>query len=183
MIAQPAACRRHRPVLEALIERGERDPRTAGALDHLATCRSCEHELTELALTLAALRRVGREARRAPVPAPAPARVVALAAAPRRQPGRWAWRMQLGGLLAGAAIAALVVMPRSLYPTQSLGDAPARPVVADPWRAAETRIAAAPDTPSMAAPSAVPPRYPEGLLRPWKEVFGSDVTPRELKPR
>jgi hypothetical protein len=169
-------------VLEALVERAERGPATAAALDHLSTCLRCERELTELALTVAALRRVGGELRRSPVPAPAPVRVAALAVPRRRS---WAWRMQLGSLVTGAAIAALVVLPRTVGPTVSYGETveAVHPAVVVPWRAAENRIAAAPDAPPIAAPTSVPPRYPEGLLRPWKEVFPSDAIPPELAPR
>ena len=70
------ACRPHRGVLEALVERGERGPTVGAALDHLETCATCERDLTELALTVAALRRAGRELRAAPVPEPSPARLV-----------------------------------------------------------------------------------------------------------
>ena len=65
MIAADTACRRHRPVLVDLVDHGERGPATPAALDHLATCRPCERELTELALTIAALRRAGAAYRRA----------------------------------------------------------------------------------------------------------------------
>lgn len=175
-------CRPHRAALEALVEHGERDDATPAALDHLGICSTCEAELTELALTVSALRHVGRELRLAPVPAPSPRRVAALAA-PRRGP--WSWRLQVGGLLTGAAIAALVVLPRSSSPAWSAGDAleSARPAVVATWRIAETRIAAEPDTPSFSAPGSVPPRYPEGLIRPWKEVAQNDATPRGFAPR
>jgi hypothetical protein len=176
------ACRPHRGALEALVERGERGPGIAAALDHLEACAACERELTELALTIAALRRAGRELRAAPVPNPTPSRVVALAA-PRR--GRWSWRIQLGGLLTGAAIAALVVVPRAgtgaPAPTDS---APvARTAVTASWRLAEAHLALTPDTPPFSArETTVPPRYPDGLLKPWKEVPSIDAVPRERLP-
>jgi hypothetical protein len=174
------ACRPHRPALEALVEHGERGPETPSALDHLGTCRTCERELTELALTVAALRHAGRELRAVPVPAPPSARIVALASA-RRSP--WSWRLQVGSLLTGAAIAALVVIPRMGPGTGGTITESIRPPVTAGWRMAESRIAAEPDIPSFSVPGAVPPRYPEGLLRPWKEVSPSDATPREFRPR
>ena len=182
MISRAVTCRRHRGPLEAFVERGERGPATAAALDHLDACRLCERELTDLALTAAALRRAGRELRQMPVPAPARGRVVALAVPSR---DRWSWRLQLGGLLTGAAIAALVVVPHSTRSEPLAGDslAQVRTTQAIPWRAAEARLAEAPDEPSFAAPSTLPPRYPEGLSRPWKEVFPADATPREFEPR
>jgi anti-sigma factor RsiW len=173
MTGVPFACRPYRATLEALVEHGERGLLTPAALDHLGVCAACERDLTSLALTVAALRRAGREVQRAPVPAPSRARLAALAA-PRGTP--WPWRLQLGGLLTGAAIAALVVLPGTGRPTSWTGDAvePARTVVAT-WRMAEVRLATGPDTPSFSAPGAVPPRYPEGRLRPWKEVPASDA--------
>jgi hypothetical protein len=176
------ACRPHRATLAALVEHGERGPRTPAALDHLAGCRACEQELTALALTVAALRRAGRDLRAAPVPTPPPSSVAALTT--RRRTG-WSLRLQLGGLLTGAAIAALVVVPRTGTALRTGDDEvePVRPAVTAVWRIAESRIAAEPDNPSFSAPGAVPPRYPDGLLRPWKEVPETDATPREFKPR
>jgi anti-sigma factor RsiW len=176
------ACRPHRGVLEALVERGERGPDVAAALDHLEACAVCERELTELALTIAALRRAGSELRAAHVPDPSPARVVALAAPP---PGRWSWRIQLGGLLTGAAIAALVVFPRAGTGAPRASDAlpVARPAVTASWRLAEAHLALTPDTPPFSArETTVPPRYPDGLLKPWKEVPSTDAVPRERMP-
>lgn len=175
-------CRTHRAALEALVAHGERGPATPAALDHLATCPACERDLTDLALTVAALRRSGRELRVSPVPTPPRARVDALTV---RRPIGWSLRLQLGGLITGAAIAALVVVPRAGYTVHSSSDAqgPARPVVSATWRLAESRIAAEPDSPSLSAPGTVPPRYPEGLMRPWKEVFPTDATPPAFRPR
>ncbi|HEY3336681.1 MAG TPA: hypothetical protein VGK16_15745 [Candidatus Limnocylindrales bacterium] len=176
------ACRPHRAALEALVAHDERGPATSGALDHLSTCPACVHDLTELALTVAALHRAGRELRAVPVPSPPRSRVRALAA-PRR--AGWSLRLQLGGLLTGAAIAALVVVPRAGTTVRSTGDTlePIRPAVTAVWRVAESRIAAEPDNPSFSAVTTLPPRYPEGLLRPWKEVASTDATPRAFRPR
>jgi hypothetical protein len=46
----------------------------------------------------------------------------------------------------------------------------------------EHRLAVTPDTAPIAAVRSLPPRYPEGLLRPWKEVPTTDATARELEP-
>jgi hypothetical protein len=171
-------CRVHRGALEALVLHAERGAATPAALDHLETCPTCERDLTELALTVAALRRAGRELRASPVPAPPRSSVAALTARPR---SGWSWRLQVGGLLTGAAIAALVVAPRSggaAWPASDAGQPVARAEVVAGWRQAEDRIAAEPDTPSFAATGTVPPRYPEGLLRPWKEVPATDASRR-----
>ena len=181
MTGRAVICRRHRRALEAFVDRGERGPGTPAALEHLARCAPCERELTELALTITALRRAGRELHAAPVPVIAPARVAALTARPRSP---WSFRFQLGSLVTGAAIAAMVVLPQAGGSARPASDGltPAQTTTAG-WRVAEIRLAAAPDDPSFAALSALPPRYPEGLTRPWKEVFPTDATPREFEPR
>jgi hypothetical protein len=182
------SCRRHRPVLVDLVDRGERGPGTPAALDHLAVCGACERELTELALTIAALRRAGTAYRalRVPETAPAAARLVPAGraqATPLRKPD-WGRRLQLGSLLTSAGIAAMLVAPHvGLVPEPPITDAaPARkPAVVVPWQQAERRLAATPD-PGSRAVLVLPPRYPEGLLRPWKEVPAPDASPRELEP-
>ena len=173
-----AACRRHLPALVDLVDRGERGPDTDAALDHMTGCVRCRDEVTELALTVAALRRVSTAYRALPVP------VLARPAVPvRRRP--WAWRAQLGGLITSAGIAALLVAPHvGLGPAGTSFDAaPGRPP-APAWQAAEQRIAASPDIASMVAVSdSVIPRYPDGRLRPWKEVPSTDAAARGLDPK
>ena len=191
MTALAHACRPHRGVLEALVERGERGPAIGAALDHLETCATCERDLTELALTVAALRRAGRELRAAPVPQPAPARVAALAV-PRRT--GWAWRMQLGGLLTGAAIAALIVVPRAGtgIPVSSDALEPARPAVSASWRLAEAHLAMTPDNAVVLRardhrPAALsrwtPPTLEGGVSGPTRSrATSADLTPgRDLR--
>jgi hypothetical protein len=173
------ACRRYRPVLVDLVDRGERGPGTDAALEHLVVCGACEREVTEVALTVAALRRAGATWRAIPVPA------MARPALPRsRRP--WAWRAQLGGLITSAGIAALLVAPQvGLLPAAPLPGSDAatsRPPAAS-WYAAESRIAASPDVASMAALGTLPPRYPEGRTRPWKEVNPADAAARGLDPQ
>jgi hypothetical protein len=173
------ACRRYRPILVDLVDHGERGPSTGDALDHLVGCPACEREVTEVALTVAALRRAGTTWRAIPVPA------MARPAAPRRR-RPWAWRAQLGGIITSAGIAALLVAPQvGLLPSVSFRGAdtvPSRPPAAS-WYAAESRIAASPDVASMAALGTLPPRYPEGRFRPWKEVNPADATARGLDPQ
>lgn len=55
-------CGRHRAALVHFVDRREILPNTTAALDHLDRCRACEEELEGIALAIAALRRVGREA-------------------------------------------------------------------------------------------------------------------------
>jgi len=173
-----AACRRHFPALVDLVDRGERGPGTDAALDHMTGCDRCRDEVTEVALTVAALRRVSTAYRSLPVP------VLARPAVPaRRRP--WAWRAQLGGLITSAGIAALLVAPHVglAPPGPAFDDAPGHPP-APAWQAAEQRIAASPDIAAMVAVSdSVFPRYPDGRLRPWKEVPSNDAAARGLDPK
>ncbi len=183
MSRPPAACRLHRSVLVDLVDRGERGAGTAAALDHLDTCPPCEREITELALTIVALRRAGAAYRALDVPDAPPVAAVAQRVMPRRRP--WSWRMQLGGLMTSAAIAALLVAPRvGLLPLER--SAPDRAPLHAPgvlsWQAVEHRLAVSPDVASLAAVRSLPPRYPEGLIRPWKEVPATDAVARELEP-
>ncbi|MEI7745084.1 MAG: hypothetical protein WCK58_15210 [Chloroflexota bacterium] len=181
-----SACSVHRPVLVDLLDRGERGPGTPAALDHLRRCAACERDLTGIALTLAALRRAGATYRSLPDPVmaagPAPGRAVP--AHPRAH-ARSSWRLQAGGLLSGAAIAALLVVPRAgmvaVVPVPDQG-ASTRHVEIVSWHAVEARLATSPDTASPDASGSLPPRYPDGLLRPWKEVPGTDATARVLEP-
>jgi hypothetical protein len=176
----------HRPILVDLVDRGERGPGTAAALDHLAVCHPCERETTELALTIAALRRAGMAYRALEVPEVRRPVPVAASAPPRRR--SLTWRLQLGGLVTSAALAALLVAPRvGLVPAQPVSVAtpavvPAGPAAVVSWKAVEHRLAVTPDTAPIAAVRSLPPRYPEGLLRPWKEVPTTDAAARELEP-
>jgi hypothetical protein len=185
-MAAHAACGRFRPLLVDHVDHGERGPGLDLAFDHLSACDDCRRELTELALTIAALRRMGGEIRAVPVPV-VPAERLASAVRRRRDP--WPWRLQLGGLIASVAIVAIMVAPRvGIMPRAGIDPSHPVPEAAGQATAAsialhttEARIAAAPDTPSYAAPRSLPPRYPDGLSRPWKEVLPTDATQRELK--
>ena len=174
MILRSSACARHRGPLVDLVDHGERGPLTSAALDHLELCPRCEHELTEIALTVAALRRVGSEARTAPVPDVSTERLISRVRRPRVA---WRWRLQLGGLVTSAALAVAVMAPGVIDGPDSAGFTAARGADANAtWRFAESRIAAAPDNPPVQAIGTMPPRYPDGLLRPWKEVRPVDET-------
>jgi len=182
MIRSSTPCQRHRPSLVDLVDHGERGPGTLDALDHLAVCDACERELTEIALTIAALRRTGSEVRAAPVPVIHDADVRRLAA-PRRM--SWAWRLQLGSLMTGAAIAATFVAPWirvGWHDGIELPVAPSQPAYTATWLAAEARLAARPEPQTPTQTGSLPARYPDGLSRPWKEVPPTDATPREFEP-
>ena len=178
MILRSSACARHRGPLVDLVDRGDRGPLTSAALDHLELCASCEQELTEIALTVAALRRVGSEARMAPVPEISAERLISRI---RRARAPWRWRLQLGGLVTSAVLAVVITAPAVIDGPDSAGFSASRgPDAYATWRFAESRIAAAPDNPPVQAIGTLPPRYPDGLLRPWKEVRPVDETRHAL---
>jgi hypothetical protein len=107
------ACLRHRGTLLALVDRQERGPATESALEHLSTCGRCEDELTRLALTIHALRRIGQAAAAvAPSDAAWP-RLRGHLERSRRQAreAAWRWRMNLGGVVAGTLIVGVLVGP------------------------------------------------------------------------
>jgi hypothetical protein len=180
VIVPGSACRRHRTALIDFVDRRERGPRTPAALDHLARCQRCEDDMAGYALTIVALRRAGRELAAVPVPVADVTRVVP----PAPRPSGWSWRLQVGGLLTCAAIVGLVVLPRP--PSSTSPDAGAlsefRPAPAAAWRLAESRLAARPDVRPMAAIGTLPPRYPDGLTRPWKEVPATDASQHGPEP-
>jgi hypothetical protein len=93
--------------------------------------------------------------------------------------------MQLGGLMTSAALAALLVAPRvGLVPAEPVPERiiPQHPAGVVSWQAVEHRLAVSPDVAPIAPALSLPIRYPDGLLRPWKEVPHPDATARELEP-
>ena len=137
--------------------------------------------MAEFALTIVALRRAGRELAAVPVPcgdirAGRPRR--------RRVASGWSWRLQVGSLLTCAAIVGLVILPHGPRVHLARRREPVRPIGASRRRlaiVAESRLAARPDLRSVAAVGNLPPRYPDGLTRPWKEVPTTDATQRETR--
>ncbi len=105
-------CRRHRSALLDFAAGGEIEPRTRAALAHLEICRRCVVEIERTALTVAAIRRAFREARRAEPRPDAWPRLRSRVARPPRS-GRLTspW-----GALAGAALAAALFAPYALGP-------------------------------------------------------------------
>ena len=62
MRRRPDACVVHRPALMDFVERHAIGPESPAALDHLARCEPCERDLSEVAQTVIALRRLGAHA-------------------------------------------------------------------------------------------------------------------------
>jgi hypothetical protein len=111
------ACLRHRATLLALVDRQERGPATESALEHLMVCRRCEDELTRLALTIQALRRIGQAAAAAPPPDAVWPRLRAHLERSRRhaREAAWRWRLNLGGVMAGTLIVGVLVGPLAIH--------------------------------------------------------------------
>lgn len=63
------ACVVHRPALIDFVERQALGPDSPAALDHLARCGPCERDLTEVAQTVIALRRLAARASKVEAPA------------------------------------------------------------------------------------------------------------------
>jgi hypothetical protein len=63
------ACVVHRPALLEFVEHRALGPDGPAALDHLARCERCERDLSEVAQTIIALRRLGERARQVEAPA------------------------------------------------------------------------------------------------------------------
>lgn len=178
-------CRRHRSALLDFAAGGEIEPRTRAALAHLEICRMCEVEIERTALTVAAIRRAFREARRVEPRPDAWPRLRSRVARPSRS-GRLTspW-----GALAGAALAAALFAPHAFGPrlSPSLGGVGVDPNMIDlselmerADQAAETRfLRGLPRAPSvtvtrfMAAPRRM---YPDD----WRPPARSQVPPPRI---
>lgn len=127
ILRRPSSCAGHRAALLDFVDRRERGPGTDVALAHLDRCRTCETELTEIALTITVLRRIRAEVQVAEPSGDSWERVRRVAA--RRPAAPWRWRMSLGATVVAAALAAVVVMPTAFgrlaapWPPIAAGDA------------------------------------------------------------
>lgn len=101
------ACARHRPALIDFVDRHEWSAATQAALAHLERCRRCEDDLAGIARTIAGLRRLAESV---PALEPGPATWPTLRARlARPEPRHALWRMPIGGAVAAAVVALLVV--------------------------------------------------------------------------
>lgn len=134
-----AGCARHRDVLIALVDRGERGPLTDHALDHLERCDRCTRELEATAEAIHALQGIGREATLAAAPDDV---WPDLAARVRRQgEPAWRWQLPLASLMATAAVVALLVGPGAVWRTRPviMQEAGISPALLSQQRAAAQR--------------------------------------------
>jgi hypothetical protein len=179
-------CRRHQEALLAFVDRRDVGPTTDAALAHLDRCDRCGAELEDVALAIHALRTIGREAALLEPPA---GDWPALAARVRR-PGdpAWRWRMPLAGLVATAAVVALLVGPGSVWRTRPviLQEAGTDPVLLADRRAESIRLErryqryrvpiTVVEQPAQ-PPSSFPPIYPDGWIPEHGTSQPADTAP------
>ena len=105
-----SSCAANRAALLDFVDRRGKGPGTDTALAHLDRCRRCEEELAEIALTIAALRRLQAELRTLEPPREAWVRVQARVG---RQPAAtiWRWRLTLGGSMLGTVFVVILTLP------------------------------------------------------------------------
>lgn len=118
-------CAIYRPVLTDWVERRAHGPTLPSAFEHLDRCRRCELELTEVAQTVVALRRLGERAATVEPPADGwrELRARLEATRPRRgSTGRSSW--SLTGSLLGPAVVAVLAIRIVLVPAPPPGERP-----------------------------------------------------------
>jgi hypothetical protein len=176
-MGRSTGCSSHRAALGTFVERAERGPATAAALDHLERCRRCEAELAETLLTIHALRRMLDPARVADPPPDGWDRLRGRVATPVHH--AVGVRTSLAALAVSAGLVAALIGPVAVFRTidaveQEPGAAPAvvsarttadqRAEAAFLSRARAERTPRADSVPAT-APSAAWPG-PDGLGRP-----------------
>lgn len=132
-------CVVHRPALVDFVERHVFGPDSSAALDHLARCAPCERDLTAVAQTVIALRRLGARAGEVEAPADGWATLRERIERSQRAADDAArrFRRAFGGALVAVAVAALVAIPSLTGTlTSGIGDelavgSDARPVSAE----------------------------------------------------
>ena len=119
-MGRASGCGSHRAELLAFAERAERGPRTAAAWDHLAVCRRCEADLTEILLAIHAVRRTLEDARAVEPPADAWDRLRTRVQRPVG--GVWRARSSLAGVIVGAGLVAVLVGPVAVFRPSAVVD-------------------------------------------------------------
>jgi hypothetical protein len=114
MIGRPRAeCAIHRLALIDFVERRALGPDSPAALDHLARCATCERDLTEVAQTVIALRRLGERAGEVEAPADGWPTLRERLERSQRAADEAArrFRRAFGGAVVAIAVVALVAVP------------------------------------------------------------------------
>jgi hypothetical protein len=125
MFRRADPCAHYRPSLTDWVERQAEGPLTREAFDHLERCRRCEAEITTLAQTVIALRRLGARAATAEPPLDGwrdlRTRLEA-SRKPSRSAGRWRWAWT--GSMLGPAVVAILALRIAFVPVVPATDLP-----------------------------------------------------------
>jgi len=119
MIAFGRDCGRFRAALLAFVDRREHGPDTEAALDHLDRCAACTWDLEATTMAITALRRLHVEAQ--PLEPPADAWLRLRARVDRPREAVWRWRASLAGVVVGAGLVALLLLPASAWTPRAGG--------------------------------------------------------------
>jgi hypothetical protein len=136
------ACVIHRPALVDFVERHAIGPDSPAALDHLARCTPCERDLTDVAQTVIALRRLAARAGEVEAPVDGWATLRERIERSQRAADDAArrFRRAFGGAVVAVAVAALVAIPSLTGTvTSGIGDEMAVSPAARPATAAKRR--------------------------------------------
>jgi hypothetical protein len=122
-MGRSTGCSTHRTALAAFVERSERGPTTEVAFEHLDRCRRCQAELTELLLTVHAVRRTLAEAGSVDPPPDAWVRLRGRVQGPVAS--AWGMRSTLASAVVGAGLVAALIGPTAVLPrADALGREP-----------------------------------------------------------
>jgi hypothetical protein len=178
-------CADHRTTLLDWVDRREIGRRTAAALAHLDRCPRCERDLAASALTIHALRGVGRDLAAAE---PSPDAWLRLRARITRRADPWRWRATLAGSATSALLVAVLVMPITIGGpfVRPSADAPRAELAERKHEAAYLagiRDGELPPTPHVErGVGGVPRTYPDEIARVRKEVASTRPIHRPSAP-
>ncbi len=181
-------CRKHQYALLDFVDRRAVQAATADALAHLDRCRDCEEQLSNVALAIAALRRLRLEVNAVEPAADGWERLRARIRTRHVDP--WQWRLKLGGLATSSMLVAALIAPMAIGRPSIAEIAPAPP---GPEGRAAARVearylatirAGSRDSIAKIAPSvgSLPVYYPDQSRPGRKEVAAAPSTGRAPTP-
>jgi hypothetical protein len=128
-MGRSTGCSTHRAALAAFAERSERGLETGPAFEHLDRCRRCQADLTELLLTVHAVRRTLADAGTVEPPPDAWVRLRSRVQGPVAS--AWGMRSTLASAVVGAGLVAALIGPTAiLRPADAVGQEPGPPPAA-----------------------------------------------------
>jgi hypothetical protein len=185
MLAFRRPCADHRTTLFAYVDRREIGPSTGLALAHLDRCRTCELDLSEVALVVAALGRLRRELETVEPPQDAWLRLRERVARPIDP---WRWRASLGSLATSAMLVAVLVLPVTIGGPETAENGSELPgPLVELRREAEylasIRVGSVPPAPRVVRDGGSVPRYyPPEIAQVRKEVPARPAIGRSSQP-